>query len=73
MFAAGSFDFIYSYTSRLLHATPPSITTDQRNLDLSEVDMFLRYVKVRINDLLVIANTLLAGVARPDVNSNQPN
>jgi rubrerythrin len=57
------YDFIYSYTSRLLHATPPSITTDQKNLEVEEMDMFLRYVKVRIIDLLQIAKTMLANVA----------
>jgi hypothetical protein len=38
------FDLIYSYTSRLLHATPVSLTTNQKSLEDDEVLMFLRYV-----------------------------
>jgi hypothetical protein len=59
------YDFIYSYTSRLLHATPSSITTNQKNLEIREMEMFLRYVKVRIVDLVGIATTLLAETVRP--------
>ena len=66
------YEFIYSYTSRLLHATPPSITTDQKNLEVEEFAMFLRYVKIRIIDLLEIANALLAEMTLIGV-SNQPN
>lgn len=39
--------FIYSYTSRLLHATPASLTTDQKSLELQEVLIFLRYVAIQ--------------------------
>lgn len=38
------YDFIYSYTSRLLHATPASLTTNQKSLEDEEALMFLRYV-----------------------------
>jgi hypothetical protein len=27
------YEFLYAYTSRLLHATPTSVTTDQKNLE----------------------------------------
>jgi len=60
------YEFIYSYTSRLLHATPPSITTDQKNLEIGEMEMFLRYVRVRIADLVAISNTLLAETVGPE-------
>jgi len=50
------YDFIYSYTSRLLHATPGSITTNYRNLELTEIRMFLGYVHIRLADIIEILN-----------------
>jgi hypothetical protein len=52
---ADEYAFIYSYTSRLLHATPSSITTRMQNLDDGEVVTFLRYLSVRIGDVLDMA------------------
>jgi hypothetical protein len=49
------YDYIYSYTSKLLHATPSSITTNQKNLELSEINIFLKYVHVKIKDILSLA------------------
>ena len=43
------FDLIYSYTSRLLHATPVSLTTNQKSLEDEEALMFLRYVGAQFN------------------------
>ena len=50
----GEYDFIYSYTSRLLHAKPASITTDQKNLELQEVYLFVRYCKAKIAEVIDI-------------------
>lgn len=41
------YDFIYSYTSRLLHATPASLTTHQQSLEEQEIAMFLRYIAIQ--------------------------
>lgn len=49
------YDFIYSYTSRLLHALPHSLTTDQKNLEDSEVLMFLKYVEVQMRWIVAFA------------------
>ena len=49
------YEFIYSFTSRLLHATPSSIFTDQKNLEVSEMVMFLDYVYVSMLDVLDLA------------------
>ncbi len=38
------YDFIYSYTSRLLHATPVSISTKQQCLQDGEILLFFKYV-----------------------------
>jgi hypothetical protein len=38
------YEFIYSYTSRLLHATPGSISTNQQNLQDSEILLFFKYI-----------------------------
>ncbi len=49
------YDFIYTYTSKLMHATPVSMTTDQKNLELAEIMMFLRYIRVRLADIADMA------------------
>jgi len=54
------YEFIYIYTSLLMHATPVSITTDQKNLECEEVRMFLRYIRVRIFDAIRLAEDFLA-------------
>gem|GEM_PF-1276315 len=56
-------DYVYSYCSKLLHATPASITTDQKNLELAELVVFLKYIDVKILDMLEIANEYLWGSA----------
>ncbi|QFY90456.1 hypothetical protein D5125_13730 [Magnetovirga frankeli] len=53
------YEFIYSYTSRLLHATPASLTTNQKNLELREFAMFLRYIAIRIKGCISDAEKLL--------------
>lgn len=50
------YEFIYSFTSKLLHATPASITTDQKNLEPEEVLLFLKYIEVKILDVLDISS-----------------
>jgi hypothetical protein len=50
------YDFIYTFSSKLLHATPASITTDQKNLELSELVVFLKYINVKIGDVLELAS-----------------
>ena len=46
------YDYIYSYVSKLLHATPASITTDQKNLQYREVCMFLRYIRLKLQKII---------------------
>jgi hypothetical protein len=50
------YDYIYTFSSKLLHATPASITTDQKNLEVSEIVVFLKYIDVKISDVLDLAN-----------------
>jgi hypothetical protein len=57
------YDFIYSYTSRLLHATPASLTTDQKNLEADEMRIFLTYLDVRLRDIIASAPGLLSNGA----------
>ena len=52
------YEFIYTYTSRLLHANPTSLTTDQKNLEPDEITMFVRYVHVRLLDAIEMARGL---------------
>jgi hypothetical protein len=51
-------DFVYAYTSRLLHATPSSLTTNQKNLEPDEFRMFLDFIYVSILDLIELADRL---------------
>lgn len=53
------FEFIYSYTSRLLHATPASLTTDQKNLEAQEMMVFLKYIQISLIDIIEMAEQLL--------------
>jgi hypothetical protein len=49
------YDYLYSFASKLLHATPASITTDQKNLEAVEMRLFLRFVDVTMRDVLELA------------------
>lgn len=49
------YDYIHSFASKLLHATTASITTDHKNLEHSEMEVFLRYIDVKITDLMTLA------------------
>lgn len=49
------YEYIYSYTSKLLHCTPASITTDQKNLEPEEVAVFLRYIHTKVRDIIDLA------------------
>lgn len=51
------YDFIYTFSSKLLHATPASITTNQKNLELEEMLVFLKYINVKIRDLLELGQS----------------
>jgi hypothetical protein len=50
-------DYIYSYASKILHATPASITTYQQNLEIQEVCLFLRYIHVKILEIVDLAHS----------------
>ena len=58
------YSFIYGYTSKLLHATPASLTTDQKNLEANEMGVFLRYIYVRLLDVIEMAENQLAASTR---------
>lgn len=46
------YQYIYRYTSRLLHATPTSFYTTSKNLELTEMRLFLEYIYVRLLDVI---------------------
>jgi hypothetical protein len=54
------YDFIYAYASRLLHATPASLTTNQKNLEPDEMRLFVKYIRVRLLDMVEMAEELIA-------------
>ena len=60
---ADEYDYLYSFASKLLHATPASITTDQKNLEVPEMEMFLKYIDVTIGDVLALAEEYRPGAA----------
>jgi hypothetical protein len=49
------YDYIYTFTSKLLHATPASLTTNQKNLELHEMIVFLKFVDIQILDAIELA------------------
>jgi hypothetical protein len=51
------YDFLYSNTSRMLHATPYSFAVNQKNLEFVEVHIFLEYVYVSLLDVLEAVET----------------
>lgn len=51
----GEYEYIYSYTSKLLHCTPVSLTTDQKNLEPEEMGVFLRYIRTKVLDIIDLA------------------
>jgi hypothetical protein len=57
------YNYIYAFSSKLLHATPASITTDQKNLELNEIAVFLKYIDVKILDMIDLANEYFWGTA----------
>jgi hypothetical protein len=60
---ADEYDYLYSFASKLLHATPASITTDQKNLEMQEMELFLKYIDVTIGDVLAFAGEYRPGGA----------
>lgn len=52
-------DHIYSYASRLLHATPSSISTDAKELRMDEFHFFVRYIHVKLLEIMESANVEL--------------
>lgn len=53
------YEFIYSNTSRLLHATPVSITTNMKNLELEEMLVYLRYIEFSYKNTIKLTNKIL--------------
>jgi hypothetical protein len=49
------YDFIYAFASKLLHCTPASLTTNQKNLEETEVVVFLRYIRTKFRDIIDLA------------------
>jgi hypothetical protein len=59
------YEFIYSFTSRLLHATPVSLTTNQKVLESEEMHMFLEYIYVSILDIVDLAKQIVGEPESP--------
>ncbi len=54
------YQYIYRYTSRLLHATPTSFYTSSKNLELAEMRLLLEYVYVRLLDVIDVVTDFAA-------------
>ncbi|MCX8778940.1 hypothetical protein NOK93_24780 [Vibrio parahaemolyticus] len=46
------YDYIYSFSSKLIHATPVSVTTNNQSLEIQEICIFLKYILVKIQDVI---------------------
>ncbi len=58
------YDYIYSFTSRMLHATPANITNTSKFLSVDEMVIFLKYINVKILDINALANTFLGRASK---------
>ena len=58
-------EYIYSSASKLLHATPASLTTDCKNLEPREICQFLRYIYVKLLEIADLA------ASQPECSSQQ--
>lgn len=58
------FEYVYGYTSRLLHARPISFGTNQKNLEEREIEMFLDFIFVSIVEIIEMSEKLV-GLANP--------
>ncbi|TFY93479.1 hypothetical protein DYL61_13680 [Pseudomonas nabeulensis] len=46
------YGYIYTFTSTLMHATPASLTTDQKNLELHEMLIFFKFINIKFLDAI---------------------
>ena len=58
------YDYIYSFTSSMLHATPASITAEYNLLSIDEMIIFLKYINVKLMDINELANEFIATSSR---------
>jgi len=56
------YEFIYSNTSRLLHASPASITTNMKNLELEEIIVYLRYIEFSYKNTIKLTKSVLSSI-----------
>ncbi|CRM68940.1 hypothetical protein [Pseudomonas sp. 37 R 15] len=49
------YDYIYTFTSKLMHATPSSLTTNAKNLEAHEIYVFLKFVEIKFSDAIEAA------------------
>lgn len=49
------YDYIYSFTSKLLHCSPSSVSTNQKKLENYEAAIFLRYIHTKLRDIIDLA------------------
>lgn len=49
------YEYIYAFSSKLLHATPSSISTNQMDLLPDEYIVFMRYVEAKLMDLVEVS------------------
>jgi len=55
------YDYLYSFASKLIHATPFSITSDQKCLEDAEMELFLKFIIVTIDDAVSLAVEYVPG------------
>lgn len=57
------YEFIYTFTSRMLHATPANITTNYKLLSHQEMIMFLKYINAKFKDINELSMNFLNKIA----------
>lgn len=53
------YKFVYSFTSKFLHAVPSSISTNQKNIETDEVTILLNFIRICLLEILELSEFLL--------------
>lgn len=64
------YDFLYAYTSRLLHANPVSINTNKQPLQDGEILMFIKYIHIQFVYVLGFLDSQLESLHTKALNKN---
>lgn len=59
------YDFLFRLTSRFLHATPVSISTNMQRLTVQDRLIFIEYIRAKTREVLTLSDFILSGYCHP--------